>query len=111
VEGGVAVAEVTISRSDDQKALHVAPGDIIVLHLPETPTSGYRWELSVSDGLQAVGDTYSADPASRTGGGGTRVFRLEAVHPGQGRLGAKLWRPWVGETTVVDRCEFLVEVA
>jgi inhibitor of cysteine peptidase len=104
------VAEVIISRSDDQDAFHVTPGDIVELHLPEIPTSGYRWEVRVENGLNLVADTYTTNPASGIGGGGTRVFRIRAVHPGQSRVRAKLGRAWVGETSVVDRCEFLIEV-
>ena len=104
------MADLVISRSDDQKTFHITHGAIIELHLPETPSSGYRWEVSVENGLNLVGDTYTANPGSGIGGGGTRVFQFQAVHPDESRVRAKLWRAWLGDASVVDRCEFLIEV-
>ena len=99
-----------LSRDDAGKTFDVTSGEIIVLSLPEIPTSGYRWEVSAGDGLGLLSSSYDRGPGSGIGGGGTRTFRFRAISPGMSHIEAKLWRQWLGEASTIDRCQLAIRV-
>lgn len=102
--------EVIISQDDVGKVFDLMLGGIVVLGLPETPTTGYRWKVSADDGLELTSTSYSPSPTSAIGGGGSRTFRFRAVYPGTHCIEAKLWRQWIGESSTIDRCSFTIIV-
>ena len=67
-----------------------------MLRLPENPTTGYRWELSVSAGLSVVDDTYvSSDTSGRLmGAGGNRVWKIAVSGKGTRSVRAVYRRSW-----------------
>ncbi len=74
------------------------------IELPETPTSGYRWELAqlseVPEGA-IVTDRFLQESAGGqarlVGGQGAHVFSLRGLPPGNHRLEFLLRRPWESE--------------
>ncbi len=68
----------------------------IQLRLPENPTTGYTWMLSVPGGLSIINDTYIPDDISGklVGSGGTHVWFLKAVQPGVQAISGVYGRPW-----------------
>lgn len=66
------------------------------LRLPENPTTGYSWMLSVPQGISIRNETYLPDdPTGRlVGSGGTRIWSLKAVLPGAWTISGVYSRPW-----------------
>lgn len=85
--------ELTESDAGAEHAVDV--GQELVVRLPETGTTGFRWHLAVpEDGVVLDEDRFDVDPSGRPGAGGVRAFRLHATKPGTHRLGATLQRSW-----------------
>jgi len=105
------MATITLTEANDGKAIRVREGDEIVLGLPENATTGYRWHVGRSDGLDEK-DTGEREgpkgPNPQVGGGGTRKFRFVAKSPGSARLELKHWREWEGDKSVIAR--FAVDI-
>ena len=76
-----------LGPSDTDGDRVVAVGEDIVVALPESPGSGYRW--FPDEGTSPLSDHYEA-PSPGVGGTGRREFRFRAEHPGT--LGLRLVR-------------------
>lgn len=74
--------------------------DIITIRLPENPTTGYQWEITMSDGLRLLDDTYIyPDPSGRmTGTGGWRRLTLIPGASGMESFTAVHKRSWESES-------------
>jgi inhibitor of cysteine peptidase len=85
-----------------------ASGGLVEIKLPESPTTGYRWELENEHSAVSILETrYEQDPSQgRVGGGGVRTFILRIARPLPTELSFVLRRQW--ETEPVERR--LVEV-
>ena len=106
------VSEIVIFHSDQGNEFEAHPGDLIVIRLPENPTTGYRWELDVDDdrGVALQDSDYSAASRPGIGGGGMRTFRLKARRPGTVRVELRLRRKWEPEEVAVDSFEVTIRV-
>ena len=105
------MATITLTEANDGKTIRVRQGDEIVLGLPENATTGYRWHVARSDGLdeKEMGERERPTGANpQVGSGGTRKFRFVAKGPGSARLELKHWREWEGEKSVIAR--FAVDI-
>jgi inhibitor of cysteine peptidase len=76
-------------------------GDTIILSLPENPTTGYSWRMTVSDGIEQVRDSYirgSGGSPGRllVGAGGTHEWTLKVTKPGAQTIAGIYKRPWEG---------------
>ena len=69
---------------------------LIIIQLEENPTTGYQWNISVSDGLVILGDTYEPSDTSgeMVGAGGRHVWVLYAFDTGTYTFNAVYKRPW-----------------
>jgi inhibitor of cysteine peptidase len=76
-----------------------ASGGLIEVKLPESPTTGYRWELkNGNDAVSILEMRYEQDPGpGRVGGGGVRTFRLRITRPLPLNLSFVLRRQWEAE--------------
>lgn len=91
----MAIVEVTDAGSG--QTFEVAIGDEFVLRLSENPTTGFRWQVSVSgDGeLQPKGDRFEPDGASLLpGAAGHRVLTFVASRAGTVTMFLVLRRAW-----------------
>lgn len=85
------MVEVALARDDS--AVAVERGDVLVVRLEETATTGYLWRAETDGGLVEVDDvTEPGGPAP--GASGERVLRLRAEEAGTWRLDLRLGRPW-----------------
>jgi inhibitor of cysteine peptidase len=82
-----------------------APGDSVIIRLPESPMSGYRWQLDDFDPgvLQPAGDEFVSAVDALTGGGGTREFRFVVLSPDQSEVTLSLRRSWAADTAAEHR--------
>jgi inhibitor of cysteine peptidase len=93
-----------LSEQDRGRTVEVAEGDIITVRLRENPTTGYRWSVETTDGLELVGDDFEAGGGA-IGAAGERVLEFRATRPGSHKLRLKNWREWEGDASVIDRFE------
>jgi inhibitor of cysteine peptidase len=81
-----------VGLSSDGSAVTVARGDTLEVSLPQNASTGYRWELVPSEGLQIVDDRLDPPSSAHAGAGGQRVFVLLVEEPGV--VQAWLRRAW-----------------
>jgi inhibitor of cysteine peptidase len=110
VEDGV--SEVTLTQADNGKTVEVAPGDVVVVRLPENPTTGYRWaqHASTEPVLAPREGDFTPAAGAGVGGGGRKTFRFAATGAGDVHLQLKLWREWEGDPSVAERFQATIRV-
>ncbi|MDP3564258.1 MAG: protease inhibitor I42 family protein [Methanoregula sp.] len=92
----VPVGHLIVTEEQNKATVTVQQGSIITVRLPENPTTGYRWNLTTTPGLQVTGDTYvSSDTTGKLmGAGGTRIWEIKAAVPGEHKINAVYMRSW-----------------
>jgi inhibitor of cysteine peptidase len=86
------------------------PDDDVLLRLPETPSTGYRWSVEASHpDVASVEKDRRGATAGGVGAPGTREFPIRGTKKGTVVLEAKLWRQWEGENSTVKRLSFPLE--
>ena len=92
----VVVEHVVADESQNGATVNVNRTAGITLRLKENPTTGYRWNLTVTPGLVITNDTYipSDTTGKLMGSGGTRVWEMNAASPGTQTIHAVYMRSW-----------------
>jgi len=86
--------------------------DVIVLKLPENPTTGVRWGFEQVNGpIKQVGDEYESPAGSAIGAMSTRVLTFKPLAPGIARLQLKRWQEWEGEASVDAKFSCEINIA
>ncbi|HMA05785.1 MAG TPA: protease inhibitor I42 family protein, partial [Methanomicrobiales archaeon] len=90
------------TEADTGKAVQESRGGTFAIRLPENPSTGYSWNLSLPAGITLARDEYiPPQTAGQTvGRGGTRSFTLVADKTGTGNITTEYRRPWVPAGTV-----------
>jgi inhibitor of cysteine peptidase len=105
------MADIPLSGADSGRACSARRGDVLVVSLDESPTTGYRWDVEhLPEVLAPGGSEFIEAPGGGLGGGGTRVLRFEARSDGEGVLALRRWRSWEGEGSVAERFTTTVTV-
>lgn len=106
------MAEIRLDMADTGRSRRAAPGDLVIVRLDETPTSGYRWEVGAFDPavLESEGDDFAPSTGAGIGGGGTREFRFRVVGAGDSSLRLMQRRAWEPDTDPVKTFAATVEV-
>ena len=101
-----------LSREDNGKLIEPRQGDVILVSLQETPTTGYRWAVDTIDEtiLELQNEGFRMAPKAGIGGGGTRTFRFQAITKGSVNLKLKLWREWLGDASITERYSLTIKV-
>jgi len=104
------MGQVAITRAQHDHVVAVKRGDVIVVELPDQPSTGYRWDVASDPALVEIeGSAYqSAGPG--VGGGGITTWKLRARALGRTRLDFKRYRPWEGDRSVVDRFAVTLDI-
>jgi inhibitor of cysteine peptidase len=91
------------TESDNGKTVQEPLGETFSIRLQENPTTGFTWNLSLSEGLMVSRDEYipSSTSGLMVGTGGIRAFTLVAVSKGEQMITAEYRRPWVASGTVM----------
>lgn len=89
-------SEVTVGQSQSGSTMSAARGDVLVLRLPENPTTGYSWKMTLSDGLTLESDEYIPDEQSGdlVGVGGTHQWRIELSETGKQSVDGVYRQEW-----------------
>ena len=95
----------SFNQANNGRTYSVPLNAVIQLRLPENPTTGFSWNLSVTPGLSIINDTYIPDDPSGklVGSGGTHVWFLSAMDAGDQAITGVYRRPWEPSTTNATR--------
>lgn len=106
------MADFTLGPADDGRAIDARPGTMIIVELPENPTTGFRWSLrsKVEPVLTPKSDTFERPTESRPGAGGSRRIEFTASAQGTASILLWNWREWEGERSVDRRYRVTVTV-
>jgi inhibitor of cysteine peptidase len=101
----------TLTAAENKKSVNVNRGDEVVIRLPESPTTGYRWAVEQVD--ETILKLLSKDsaPGGAVGGSGEAAFTFKAERPGSTAITLKLGRQWEGEQSATERFEATINVS
>jgi predicted secreted protein len=105
---------LTLTAADTGRTVVLRRGESLRVVLSANAGTGYSWdpERIVGNLIEPLGVEVRQAPAMpRPGGpvappvGGPQqiTFLFRAVAVGQGSLSLKFWRPWEGETSIIER--------
>lgn len=107
-----AIQDKMITESDNGSTIYIKEGHSFFLKLEENPSTGYSWELDLSNGLNQISDKYhpfeSSENIFSIGVGGFHLWRIEAVAEGDQQINAVYKRPW--ESVTGDEPTFTLNV-
>ena len=88
-------------------------GDDVVIILPESPTTGFRWAIDSLDRqlLRPQDDEFLVSPDSGVGGGGERKLTFVAQQSGGTHIILKLCRDWIGDSSTIRRFDVQIRIA
>ena len=95
------MASISIEFQNDGQVIEASMADTVVIRLPETPTSGVRWEFDELDAaLQPVGDDYEPSTGNGIGASSIRVLTLRPKQSGEIPIRLKRWQQWEGDSSI-----------
>ena len=98
------MSEIRIGPGDDGRDIQAAVGDILVLRLPENPTTGLRWGWGSLPGpIRLSNDTYEDVDMDAVGAASVRVLTFDLNGPGTAQLSLKRMQAWEGDASA-DAC-------
>ena len=104
-----------VGEAANDSTIALAPGETVELCLPETPTTGYRWQVIADGGPAcAIADAAATAPSSSVPGrSGERCWTVTAMRAGAGEIELERRRSWqtAGEAGGVFRLHVRVESA
>lgn len=101
-----------ITEAENGKSIRIKNGENFILQLRENPSTGYSWELNVSEGLDILSDGYTQDqaPEGQVGVPGTHSWTIEAVSLGSQQVNGIYKRPWENMTGTEENFTLALEV-
>ncbi|AKB37849.1 hypothetical protein MSSAC_3259 [Methanosarcina siciliae C2J] len=101
-----------VTEADNGTSISLENGENFTLQLGGNPTTGYSWELNVSEGLSILSVDYIQDPAPEgyTGVSGIYTWVIQAVDPGTQQVDGIYKRSWENTTGTEDNFTLTVEV-
>jgi len=87
-----------VGESFNNSTVDLVLGQTLELCLPETPSTGYRWQVT-ADGSPAcaiVGDAFAAPSPTAPGRGGEHCWTVTAVRAGDCAIALQHRRRWPG---------------
>jgi inhibitor of cysteine peptidase len=110
-----------VTEADNGTTISLEKGETFYLRLQENPTTGYSWELNLSQGLNTTDNTTDTSgtyypPESEegeqplVGAGGVHLWEIRADYEGSQQVNAIYKRSWENETGEEDRFTLNVEV-
>jgi inhibitor of cysteine peptidase len=100
-------AALEVDASANGGSVVLAPGQALMIRLDENPTTGYRWALEASEGLQLDANVFIPGAAG-VGAAGERRLTLQATAPGTHQLVIVQRREWEPPANAFARFELTV---
>ena len=115
LSGWVAAAQVDLTEQENGKDLRVKRGDLIVIHLPANPSTGYGWSYSASKPgfLRPDGEVIREGKSGAKGLVGApiaEVWRFKAVRHGSLAITFAYARPWEKGVAPVKKLSWPVTI-
>lgn len=86
---------LSITESHRGKTFLLLVGDTVNLTLSENPSTGYRWVLTLPEGVDLIRDEYTATQ-NQVGSGGLHLWEFRVTKPGIVAISGIYRRPWEG---------------
>lgn len=102
---------LSLTETDNGRALALRPDDTIRISLQENAAAGYRWSIDRFD--QDLIEALATEPryaSKAVGSGGEVTFSFKARKAGTGEIALKYWRDWEGESSVSKRYQITLNV-
>ena len=104
-----------VTEAGNGTSISLENEETLYLRLQENPTTGYSWELNLSQGLSLVSDEYYPPESEEgeeplVGAGGVHLWEIKADSEGNQQVMAIYKRSWENETGTEDRFTLSVEV-
>ncbi len=88
-----------LTYEDSGKERSASVGERFEIELPESPTTGYRWQVvELPPELRQIGDENDV-PEEPRGAGGRRILEFEVISPGHVTLALEKRRAWEHDAT------------
>jgi predicted secreted protein len=102
-----------LGAGDDRQTVQAAPGDRIIVRLPETPGTGFRWTVAPPEatGIHLESEEFAPASGAQVGGGGTRTFTFVVQDPTSARIELQRRRPWEGERSIERSFAFEIDAS
>lgn len=93
-------SQQVITENDSGKGIIFKNGESFHLKLRENPSTGFAWELNLSQGLSVLSDNYTKDPAPLhfVGVPGTHLWVIKTVDSGSQQIKGIYRRFWENTT-------------
>src|SRR5262245_29620983 len=103
--------EISINKTDHGKTFQIKIGSLIVIRLPENPTTGFKWKIiEINNEIVILKNTsYQISSDSGIGAGGTRIFSIGTIAEGTTKIELKLLQVWEPQN-FVDSFEVTVVI-
>lgn len=103
---------LVVTEADNGTSISLKNGENFTLKLRENPSTGYSWELNLTEGLSILSDEYTQDetPENATGVPGTHSWIIKAVAPGSQQVNGIYKRAWENTTGTEENFTLTVEV-
>ena len=96
------MSTVIVGPDKDGQEVTASIHDVIILKLPESPTTGVRWGFDRLEGpVELAGDSYERpDSSSGIGAMTSRLLTLQPKSPGNVSVRLKRWQEWEGDSSI-----------
>jgi inhibitor of cysteine peptidase len=103
---------LSLGLEDDGGRFPIGVGTTVSVRLPETPSTGFRWEVESVDPtlLQPLGSDFELTRPATFGSGGIRRFAFQALAPGVVEFSLRHWQSWEGPSSVTRRFRVTLEI-
>ncbi|MDK2892582.1 MAG: inhibitor of cysteine peptidase [Methanohalophilus sp.] len=101
------------SEDDSGSTIYAEVGDTFEIRLEENPSTGYQWNLTVSEGLGIIEDEFIQSPKEEelVGSGGFHVWVIRVNEASEQTIDAIYMRPWENVTGEEDTFFMTISVA
>lgn len=101
-----------VTEADNGTSISIKNGENFTLQLWENPSTGYSWQLNLSEGLSILDDYHIPDPhpEGSTGFGGNHSWIIKATAPGSQQINGIYKQSWMNTTGTEDNFTLTVEV-
>lgn len=96
-----------LRKHDSGSRIRIEAGETITIYLEEMVAGGYCWDIDYNDGLVKTSDNYI--PGNAPGAQSLRELKFRSQHVGNFELRLKHWRPWEGDTSIID--DFKIQIS
>jgi inhibitor of cysteine peptidase len=103
-------SEISAGEGESGRVTSAQLNDIVIITLPENPSTGYLWDLKATGGLFLVSDTFHRSTTKYIGGAGTRIWKYQVRETGVQSVSGSYHRPWLKPSPNDRKFVFTIQV-